>query len=207
MSKIVKSKFKRSRTLGVSLWSKDNDAYNFRNYAPGQHGQSVMRKISPYSLQLRAKQRLRAYYNILEKQFRKIFIDAHRLKGDSGENLVSLLEMRLDAVVYRSSFASTIFAASQMVSHGHILVNGRRVNIRSYRLKIGDVVSLSEKAKKNDTFKVFFSSSSRKLPDYLELDKDSFSVKLARKPSLPEVPYEYIVEPQLIVEYYSNKIG
>ncbi len=206
MSKIQKSRFKRSRSLGVSLYGEEKDAFNFRNYKPGQHGQDVHRKTSTYSIQLAEKQKLRYVYDIREEQFRKIFIKSSRQKGDTVTNLIAALEYRLDAVVYRSNFVSTFGKAKQMINHRHIMVNGKIVNIRSYVLKDGDVVSVAPKAKDMDYVKASVENSGRKIPDYLKLE-DKFAIKVVRKPSFSEVPYAFVVDPQLVVEWYSNKIS
>jgi len=206
MSKIKKSRFKRSRSLGVSLHGEAKDAFNFKNYKPGQHGQDVHRKISTYSVQLAEKQKLRFVYDIREEQFRKIFIRSSRQKGDTSSNLIAFLEYRLDAVVYRANFASTFGKVKQMISHKHILVNGKSVNIRSYVLKDGDVVSVCPKAQNLDYVKIAVTNAERRIPDYLQLI-DGNSIKVVRKPAFSEVPYAFVVDPQLVVEWYSNKIG
>jgi small subunit ribosomal protein S4 len=205
VTKVIKSKYKICRRLGASLWGSAKDPFLTKNYAPGQHGATVVRKPSDYGIQLRAKQRLKGHYgNISERQFRNVFKEAVRLKGDTGENLVGLLEMRLDAVSYRLNFGATIFAARQMVSHKHIKVNGRVVNIPSYLLKEGDIVEIVEKAK---TIPVVIESQqklSRSIPDYLELDAKAMQGKVIRTPKLADVPFAVVMEPHLIVEFYSR---
>ena len=206
MSKIQQSRFKRSRSLGVSLHGEAKDAYNFKNYKPGQHGQDVHRKISTYSIQLAEKQKLRFVYDIREEQFRKIFIKSSRQRGDTSNNLIAALEYRLDAVVYRANFASTFGKVKQMISHKHVMVNGKTVNIRSYVLRDGDIVSVSPKAKDLDYVKASLASSDRKIPDYLQTVSPT-EIKVVRRPAFSEVPYAFVVDPQLVVEWYSNKIG
>lgn len=205
MTKIIKSKYKISRRLGVSLWGSPKDAFEKKNYPPGQHGPSGIKKISDYGTQKRAKQKLKGYYGtISEKQFSKIFKEASRRKGDTGENLVGLLESRLDAIIYRLNFASTIFAARQFVSHKHVKVNGRVVNIPSYVVKINDEIELTDAAKELNIVIESTNKISRDVPDYIEVDMKAKKAKFNRIPILADVPYPVVMEPNLVVEYYSR---
>jgi small subunit ribosomal protein S4 len=204
MTKRLNAKKKLSRKLGGSLWGQAKDPYAKRNYRPGQHG-AASKRVSDYGNQLRAKQRMKFYYgNISERQFFNIFEEAVRLKGDSSENFIALLESRLDAVVYRANFVPTVFAARQFVNHKHVTVNGKVVNIPSYRLKIGDVVQVREKSRKLAIVIDSLQKMERDIPSYATLDKDNFSVKLTEKPSFSEVPYAIEMEPHLITEFYSR---
>lgn len=205
MTKIVRAKYKLSRRLGVSVWGTSKDAYHSRNYKPGQHGPLLLKKISDYGKQLSAKQLLKGYYGrITEKQFRTIFKEASRLRGDTSENLVGLLESRLDAVIYRLNFAPTIFAARQLISHKHIMVNGRKVNIPSFRVKESDVIEIVEGSKNLLTIESALTKMERAVPDYLQLDPKAKKGTFVRKPKLTEVPYAAEVSPQLVVEFYSR---
>ena len=204
MTKRLSAKKKISRKLGGNLWGNANDSFIKRNYRPGQHGASSKGRSSDYGNQLRAKQRLKFYYNVSERQFFNTFQLAQKMKGDSSENFIALLETRLDAVVYRANFVPTIFAARQFVSHKHVLVNGEVVNIASYRLKVGDVVSV--KAKSQQLSLVIESTQNQRtdVPSYLLLDKQNFSIKLQEKPVFALVPYAIKMEPHLITEFYSR---
>ena len=204
MTKRLSAKKKISRKLGGNLWGNANDSFIKRNYRPGQHGASSKGRSSDYGNQLRAKQRLKFYYNVSERQFFNTFQLAQKIKGDSSENFIALLETRLDAVVYRANFVPTIFAARQFVSHKHVLVNGEVVNIASYRLKVGDVVSV--KAKSQQLALVIESTQNQRtdVPSYLLLDKQNFSIKLQEKPVFALVPYAIKMEPHLITEFYSR---
>jgi small subunit ribosomal protein S4 len=205
VTKVIQSKYKISRRLGVNLWGSAKDPYAKRNYPPGQHGPLGAKKSSDYGNQLRAKQKLRGYYgSISERQFRKIFAEASRIKGDVGENLVGLLEKRLDSVVYRLNFGSTIFAAKQLVSHKHIKVNGKIVNIASYVVKVGDVIELVDAAKAIPVVIESLNKMDRPIPDYITFDAQEKSATLARTPKLTEVPYPVVMEPHLVIEYYSR---
>ncbi len=211
MTKIRKSKFKISRRLytkgGGSLWGNPKDSCVVRNYGPGQHGpESINKPASDYKKQLMAKQRLKGYYGrITEKQFKKIYKEAIRLKGDTSENLISLLESRLDAVIYRLNLVPTVFASRQLVSHKHVKVNGKTVNIPSYRLKDGDVVTVSDTAKNMPLVIEAVKKKDRSLPDYLEFDDSKFEGIFSRKPaSINDVPYPVRMEPNLVIEYYSR---
>ncbi|WP_253307917.1 MULTISPECIES: 30S ribosomal protein S4 [unclassified Rickettsia] len=205
MTKIVSSKYKASRRLGVSLWGDSKDAFNTRNYRPGQHGQNTMIKTSDYGLHLKAKQRLKCHYGrINEKQFRNIFALAQKMKGNTGENFIGLLESRLDTVVYRMNIVSTIFAARQLVSHGHIKVNGRKADIASMRLKEGDVVELKDSTKQMAVVLESVSKQGQTAPSYLSFDATSFSGKFIRVPVLSDVPYPFEPEVNLVIELYSR---
>lgn len=205
MSKRVAAKYKISRRIGENLWGRAKDPVGKRSYAPGQHGASRRRKGSDFGNQLMAKQKLRGYYgNITERQFRKIYQEASRRKGDTSENLIALLESRLDTVVYRMGIVPTVFAARQFVSHGHINVNGKRVNIASYCVKEGDVVEVREKARQLTVVLETMQTQERGVPDYIEFDPKAMSAKLTRAPKLSDVPYPVMMEPNLIVEFYSR---
>ncbi len=205
MTKRAESKYKIDRRLGQNIWGRPKSPVNRREYGPGQHGQRRKGKMSDFGTQLRAKQKLKGYYgNISEKQFRKYYAEAIRLKGDSGENLIGLLERRLDAVVYRGKFVATPFAARQFVNHGHVKVNGRRVNIASYQVKPGDVVEVKEASKQLAFVLEASQLSERDVPDYIEVDHSKMTAKLARVPGLAEVPYAVQMEPNLVVEFYSR---
>jgi small subunit ribosomal protein S4 len=205
MTKRHEAKYKIDRRLGQNVWGRPKSPVNRREYGPGQHGQRRKGKLSDYGVQLRAKQKLRGYYgNISEKQFHRLYEEAIRLKGDSGEHLIGLLERRLDAVIYRAKFASTPFAARQFISHGHILVNGRRVTVPSYSVKVGDTVEVKEKSKQLAMVLEATQLAERDVPDYVEVDHSKMTAKLARIPHLNEVPYAVQMEPHLVVEYYSR---
>lgn len=204
MTKRLTSKFKLDRRLGENIWGRPKSPVNKRSYGPGQHGQRRKGKPSDFGIQLRAKQKLKGYYgNITEKQFRKVYAEAVRVQGDTGQNLIGLLESRLDAIVYRAKFASTPFAARQLVNHGHVLVNGRRLNIASARIRVGDVVELRQRAKEMAVVLEALGSAERDVPDYLQNDGPS-KVTFVRIPTLDEVPYPVRMEPNLVVEYYSR---
>jgi small subunit ribosomal protein S4 len=204
MSKREGSKFKINRRLGVNLWGRAKSPLNRRDYGPGQHGQR-RKKPSDYGTQLMAKQKLKGYYgNIGERQFRRLFAEASRRNGETSENLIALLERRLDAVVYRMKFAMTPFAARQYVNHGHILVNGKRVNIASYSVKDNDTVEVREKAKQMAVIIEASGSTERDIPDYLEVDQTKLKGRFVRAPKLTDVPYPVTMEPNLVVEFYSR---
>ena len=205
MTKRAEAKYKIDRRLGQNIWGRPKSPVNRREYGPGQHGQRRKGKMSDFGTQLRAKQKLKGYYgNISEKQFRKYYAEAIRLKGDSGENLIGLLERRLDAVVYRCKFVATPFAARQFVNHGHVKVNGRRVNIASFQVKPGDVIEVKEASKQLAFVLEASQLSERDVPDYIEVDHSKMTAKLARVPGLAEVPYAVQMEPNLVVEFYSR---
>ena len=205
MSKRESSKYKIDRRMGENIWGRPKSPVNRREYGPGQHGQRRKGKLSDFGLQLRAKQKLKGYYgDITEKQFRRVFDEAERRKGDTGENLIGLLERRLDAVVYRAKFVPTVFAARQFVNHGHVLVNGRRVNIPSYSVKEGDVISVKEKSRQIELVMGAVESSERDVPDYLDVDHSKMTCTFVRAPALGDVPYPVQMEPNLVVEFYAK---
>lgn len=206
MTKRVAAKYKISRRLGMNLWGRDKDPFNKRAYAPGQHGATAKRKkTSDYGTQLREKQKLKGYYaNIGERQFRRIYQEAVRLRGDTGENLIALLESRLDSVVYRMGLVPTPFAARQFVSHGHVKVNGRRVNIPSYQVKEGDTVEVKEKSKQMAVVLEMIQNPERTVPDYIEFDNAEMKGRFVRTPKLADVPYPVVMEPNFVIEYYSR---
>jgi small subunit ribosomal protein S4 len=205
MSKRHEAKYKIDRRLGQNIWGRPKSPVNRREYGPGQHGQRRKGKPSDFGTQLRAKQKLKGYYgNISEKQFRKYYEEAVRMKGDSGENLVGLLERRLDAIVYRCKFVATPFAARQFVNHGHVKVNGRRVNIASYLVKPGDIIEVKEASKQLAFVLEASQLAERDVPDYIEVDHAKMMAKYARIPTLSEVPYAVQMEPNLVVEFYSR---
>jgi small subunit ribosomal protein S4 len=205
MTKRNEAKYKIDRRMGQNIWGRPKSPVNRREYGPGQHGQRRKGKLSDYGVQLRAKQKLKGYYaNISERQFRGIYEEAIRMKGDSGAHLIALLERRLDTVVYRAKFVPTVFAARQFINHGHIKINGRRANISSQRLKVGDVVELKESSKQMTAVLEAIALAERDVPDYIEVDHSKMTAKLARVPGLTEVPYPVQMEPHLVVEYYSR---
>ncbi|MDE2135138.1 MAG: 30S ribosomal protein S4 [Alphaproteobacteria bacterium] len=204
MSKRASAKFKIDRRMGESIWGRPKSPVNKRSYGPGQHGQRRAKKLSDYGTQLQAKQKLKGYYgNITERQFRKYYTEASRRQGDTGENMIGLLERRLDAVVYRAKFAPTPFAARQLVSHGHVKVNGRRITIASYMIKEGDDIALTAKAREMALVLEAAKSPERDTPDYLEVE-DGKRAKFLRTPKLSDVPYAAQMQPHLIVEFYSR---
>ena len=205
MTKRLESKYKIDRRMGENIWGRPKSPVNRREYGPGQHGQRRKGKLSDFGVQLKAKQKLRGYYgNISERQFRAIYDEAIRMKGDSGANMIGLLERRLDAVVYRAKFVPTVFAARQFVNHGHIKVNGKRVNIASYRLKVGDVVEIREKSRDMNLVLEAQALAERDVPDYISVDTGKMTAQIARVPAPSDVPYPVQMEPHLVVEYYSR---
>jgi small subunit ribosomal protein S4 len=205
MTKRLNSKYKLDRRVGESVWGRPKSPANKRSYGPGQHGQRRAKKLSDYGTQLQAKQKLKGYYgNITERQFRKYYTEASRRQGDTGENMIGLLERRLDAVVYRAKFVSTIFAARQFINHGHVKVNGRKVNISSYQVKIGDVIEVKEASKQLAHVLEASQLAERDTPDYLEVDHGKFTAKYVRIPGLSDVPFPVQMEPHLVVEFYSR---
>ena len=205
MSKRQESKHKIDRRLGENLWGRPKSPLNSRAYGPGQHGQRRKGKTSDYGLQLRAKQKLKGYYgSITEKSFRKLYTEAARRKGDTGENLIGLLESRLASVIYRAKFVVTPFAARQFVSHGHILVNGKRVNIPSYMVKPGDRIEIREKSKQLGVVLEAVQLAERDVPEYVETDHNKMTATYVRVPALGDVPYPVQMEPNLVVEFYSR---
>jgi small subunit ribosomal protein S4 len=205
MSKRHSAKYKIDRRLGENLWGRPKSPVNKREYGPGQHGQRRKGKVSDFGTQLKAKQKLKGYYgSISEKQFKRIYQEATRLKGDSSENLIGLLERRLDAIVYRAKLVPTVFAARQFVNHGHVKVNGRRVNIGSFRVKVGDLIEVKEASKQLALVLEASQSGERDVPDYLEVDHHKMTVRLGRIPAFSDVPYPVQMEPNLVVEFYSR---
>ena len=205
MSKRISAKHKIDRRLGENIWGRPKSPLNARAYGPGQHGQRRKGKLSDYGLQLRAKQKLKGYYgSVTEKAFKKLYTEAARVKGDTGENLIGLLESRLDAIIYRAKFVATPFAARQFVNHGHILVNGKRVNIPSYQVKIGDKIEVRERSKQLAVLIEATQLAERDVPDYVEVDHNKMVATFARVPGLSDVPYPVQMEPNLVVEFYSR---
>jgi small subunit ribosomal protein S4 len=205
MTKRLQAKYKIDRRMGENIWGRPKSPVNRREYGPGQHGQRRKGKLSDFGTQLRAKQKLKGYYgNISEKQFRKYYDKATRMKGDSGDNLIGLLERRLDAVVYRSKFASTVFAARQFVNHGHVKVNGRKVNIPSYSVRVGDVIEVKDESKQLTIVLEASQLGERDVPEYYETDHGKMTTKFMRIPAPSEVPYPVMMEPNLVIEFYSR---
>ncbi|MGQ0567788.1 MAG: 30S ribosomal protein S4 [Gemmobacter sp.] len=205
MTKRTSAKYKIDRRMGENIWGRPKSPVNKREYGPGQHGQRRKNKLSDFGTQLRAKQKLKGYYgDLTEKQFKKIYAEAARVTGDTGENLIGLLERRLDAVVYRAKLVPTIFAARQFVNHGHLLVNGKPVNIASYRVKEGDLVEVRQKSKQLAIIMEAQALTERDIPDYLEVDGSKLIVRFVRTPALGDVPYPVQMEPNLVVEYYAK---
>lgn len=205
MTKIITAKYKASRRLGISIWGDGKDPFNKKNYKPGQHGATSIGKASDYGLHLRAKQRVKSHYGrINERQFRKIFTEAERMRGNTGENFTGLLETRLDSAIYRLTVAPTIFAARQLVSHGHVKINGKRVNIPSYTLKIGDVIEVKDSSRQLPVIALSVAKGDRKVPDYYSFDANALSGKLLRIPQMDEIPYPFDPEINLVVEFYSR---
>ena len=205
MSKRQESKHKIDRRLGENLWGRPKSPLNARAYGPGQHGQRRKGKTSDYGLQLRAKQKLKGYYgSMTEKAFKKLYVEAARVKGDTGEHLIGLLESRLASIIYRAKFVPTPFAARQFISHGHITVNGKRVNIPSYQVKVGDKVEIKEKSRQLGIVLEAVQLAERDVPDYVEVDHNKMSATYVRVPALGDVPYPVQMEPNLVVEFYSR---
>jgi small subunit ribosomal protein S4 len=205
VTKRTSAKYKIDRRMGENIWGRPKSPVNRREYGPGQHGQRRKGKMSDYGTQLRAKQKLKGYYgDLTEKQFRRIYGDAERQRGDTSELLIGLLERRLDAVIYRAKFVPTMFAARQFVNHGHVLVNGKRVNIASYRVKEGDLVQLRDRSRQISLVLEAVGSPERDVPDYLAVDHSKMSAEFVRTPGLTDVPYPVMMEPNLVVEYYAK---
>ncbi len=205
MSKRISAKHKIDRRMGENIWGRPKSPYNKREYGPGEHGQRRKGKLSDFGLQLRAKQKLKGYYgNIREKQFHKIYVEAVRMKGDTSANLIGLLESRLDAIVYRAKFVATVFAARQFINHGHVTVNGKRVNIPSYRCKVGDVVAVKESMREHIIVLDAAQMEERDVPDYVDVDHKKMTATFTRVPVLAEVPYPVMMEPNLVIEFYSR---
>ena len=205
MTKRLASKHKADRRLKVNLWGRPKSPFNSRNYPPGQHGSKRASRPSDYGIQLQAKQKLKSYYgNINERQFRNFYRKAIKKKGDTVENLIGLLEKRLDIIVYRAKLALTVFSSRQLINHGHIKVNGKKVNIPGYQLKEEDTIELKEKSKQLASVDVSLASKERDVPEYLQLDEKQKKIKFVRTPKFAEVPYPVLMEPNLVIEYYSR---
>ncbi len=205
MTRILKAKYKVDRRLKCNLWGRPKSPFNKREYPPGIHGQNKRRKPSDYGIQLMAKQKLKCYYGyITEKQFRNLFVKATRIKGDTSQNFVELLERRLDSVIYRMKFVPTIFSARQFVSHGHILVNGKKVTIASYSVSDEDIIEVKEKSREIPIVLEAMSSTERDVPEYISVDFDKMKGKFLKGPKLNDIPYPVIMEPNLVIEYYSR---
>jgi len=205
MTKRLNSKHKVDRRLKVNLWGRPKSPFNTRGYPPGQHGQSKSSKPSDYGVQLNAKQKLKSYYgNMNERQFRNVYKKAMMKKGNSAENLIGLLERRLDAIIYRAKLATTIFSARQLINHGHVKVNSKKVNISSYLVKEEDSIEIRDKSKQLAFIDVALANKEREVPEYLQVDEKNKKVKFVRVPKFEEVPYPVIMEPNLVIEYYSR---
>jgi small subunit ribosomal protein S4 len=205
MTKRHQAKYKIDRRMGQNIWGRPKSPINKREYGPGQHGQRRKGKLSDYGVQLRAKQKLKGYYaNMSERHFHGIYDEARRLKGDTGATMIALLERRLDTVIYRAKFVPTVFAARQFISHGHITVNGKRVTVSSFRVKVGDLVEVKEKSRQLALVLEAAALGERDVPDYIDVDHSKMSAKMARIPALGDVPYPVQMEPHLVVEYYSR---
>jgi len=205
MTKRLSSKHKVDRRLKVNLWGRPKSPFNTRAYPPGQHGQTRSSKPSDYGIQLMAKQKLKSYYgNMNERQFRNTYKKAIMKKGDTAENLIGLLERRLDAVIYRSKLSNTIFSSRQLINHGHVRVNGKKVNISSYQVKEEDSIEIRDKSKQLAIIDIALANKEREIPEYLQLDEKNKKVKFVRVPKFEEVPYPVVMEPNLVIEYYSR---
>jgi small subunit ribosomal protein S4 len=205
MTKRHQAKYKIDRRMGQNIWGRPKSPINKREYGPGQHGQRRKGKLSDYGVQLRAKQKLKGYYaNMSERHFHGIYDEARRLKGDTGAHMIGLLERRLDTMIYRAKFVPTVFAARQFISHGHIKVNGRRVTVASFRVKVGDVIEVKEKSKQLALVLEANGLAERDVPDYIDVDHSKMTAKLNRVPTPSDVPYPVMMEPHLVVEYYSR---
>ena len=205
MTKRLASKHKVDRRLKVNLWGRPKSPFNTRNYPPGQHGKSKKGKPSDYGMQLEAKQKMKFYYgNMNERQFRNTYRKARQQKGNTTENLVAFLERRLDTIIYRAKFATTVFSARQLINHGHIKVNGKKVNIPSYLTKPEDVIEIKDKSKEMTTIVGSMVSKERDVPEYIQMDEKNKKAKLVRVPKFSEIPYPTIMEPNLVIEYYSR---
>ena len=205
MTKRLNSKHKVDRRLRVNLWGRPKSPFNTRAYPPGQHGQKKSAKPSDYGIQLSAKQKLKSYYgNMNERQFRNVYKKAIMKRGDTAENLIGLLERRLDAVIYRSKLSNTIFSSRQLINHGHVRVNGKKVNIASYQVREEDSIEIRDKSKKLALIDIALANKEREVPEYLQLDEKNKKVKFVRVPKFEEVPYPVVMEPNLVIEYYSR---
>lgn len=204
MTKRHTAKYKIDRTLGENLWGRPKSPINKRKYGPGQHGQNKG-KLSDYGIQLRAKQKIKGYYaNLTERQFRNIYREADRRKGGTVDNMIGMLEQRLDVIVYRAKFAPTMFAARQFVNHGHFLVNGKRCDIPSARISVGDVVTIAGKFKDNEVLQMAMATNERDVPEYIRVDTVEYKAELTRIPTFEEVPFPTIMQPNLVIEFYSR---
>ena len=205
MSRRHSAKYKLDRRVGENIWGRAKSPVNKRQSRPGQHGARRAGKLSDFGLQLMAKQKLKGHYgDITEKQFRRTYDEAARRKGNTAENLIGLLESRLDALVYRAKFVPTIFAARQFVNHGHVTVNGKKANIPSMRLRPGDVVQVKEKSRSMALVIEALGSPERDIPEYIEVEPKDMTATYIRLPELADVPYAAKMEPNLVVEYYSS---
>ena len=205
MTKRLNSKHKVDRRLKVNLWGRPKSPFNSRAYSPGQHGQTRSSKPSDYGIQLNAKQKLKSYYgNINERQFRNVYRKALKKKGDTAENLIGLLERRLDAVIYRSKLSNTIFSSRQLINHGHVRVNGKKVNIASYLVKEEDTIEIRDKSKQLAIIDIALANKERETPEYIQVDEKNKKIKFVRIPKFEEVPYPVVMEPNLVIEYYSR---
>ena len=206
MSKRLETKHKLDRRYGVNTWGRAKSPVNKRKYKPGQHGPVGHSKRTDYGIQLAAKQLLKGYYgNVSEKKFRSYYDEAMRRRGDTAQQIIAQLESRLDALVYRANFVPTVFAARQLVSHGHILVNGKSVNIPSYQVRVGDIITLKENAKQIPMVIQAQNNKEREVPDYISVDEKKFEATYVRIPTFEEVPYPVKMEPNLVVEFYSRQ--
>ena len=205
MTKRLNSKHKVDRRLKVNLWGRPKSPFNTRAYPPGQHGQTKSSKPSDYGIQLQAKQKLKCYYgNMNERQFRNMYKRAIMKKGDTAENLIGLLERRLDAVIYRSKLSNTIFSSRQLINHGHVRVNGKKVNISSYQVKEEDSIEIRDKSKQLAIIDIALANKERETPEYIQMDEKNKKLKFIRTPKFEEVPYPVVMEPNLVIEYYSR---
>jgi|TARA_A100000164_G_C21796659_1_gene718529 small subunit ribosomal protein S4 len=205
MTKRINAKHKVDRRLKVNLWGRPKSPFNTRNYPPGQHGQNKRGKPTDFGIQLNAKQKLKSYYgNINERQFRNVYRKALKKKGDTTENLVGLLETRLDTVIYRAKFAPTVFSARQLINHGHFRVNKKKVNISSYTVKENDLIEVKDKSKSLTIIEGCLSSKERDVPEYIQYDTKNKTAKLVRVPKFADIPYPTVMEPKLVIEYYSR---
>ena len=205
MTKRLNSKHKVDKRLKVNLWGRPKSPFNKRAYGPGQHGQTKSSKPSDFGVQLQAKQKLKCYYgNMNERQFRNMYKKAIMKKGDSAENLIGLLERRLDAIVYRAKLATTIFSARQLINHGHLKVNGRKVNISSFQVKEEDTIEVRDNSKQLAFIDIALANKERETPEYLQVDEKNKKIKFVRVPKFEEVPYPVVMEPNLVIEYYSR---
>ena len=205
MTKRHSAKYKIDRRMGENIWGRPKSPINQRSYGPGQHGQRRKSKVSDFGLQLRAKQKLKGYYgNLTEKQFARTYDEAARRKGNTSENLIALLEARLDAIVYRAKFVPTVWAARQFVSHGHVRVNGKKANIASYTVQEGDIIEVREKSKQLTKVLEMIQNPERSVPEYIEFDNKELKAKFVRVPKLAEVPYPTVMQPNFVIEFYSR---